>query len=279
MTFESDVPPVLREQLAHAERVLAAAGSPTPRDDALALLGALLGAPIAFLRMQSDTRMSQTDVQAYASWTARRAAGEAIPHITGHLAFMGLDLSVGPDTPLLPSGAQRIVEVALERARHHAPGDLSAAEIGTGCGAIALALSAFEPRFARIYAFDPSPDSLRTATANGERYLLNLVVSWLVGHGLDAVPEPVDLIIHAQCGHAGSPAFMEVAERARARLRPGGTLICGFERGEASLAVERLRHALPDGQAWAEPLPERVVVVVQLPPTEEGDAAPSGARW
>src|SRR5215813_11293785 len=151
MAGESDVPPTVRAQLAHAERILATAGSPAPQDEALALLSSLLRMPTALL-VRSDSRMSPADVAAYAARTARRAAGEAIPHITGHLGFMGLDLTVGRNDPLIPPGAQRLVEVTLECARHSPPGNLLAVGIGTGCGAIALALAAFEPRFARIYA-------------------------------------------------------------------------------------------------------------------------------
>src|SRR5262249_24862190 len=103
MAGESDVPPTVRAQLAHAERILATAGSPAPQDEALALLSSLLRMPTALL-VRSDSRMSPADVAAYAARTARRAAGEAIPHITGHLGFMGLDLTVGRNDPLDPAG-------------------------------------------------------------------------------------------------------------------------------------------------------------------------------
>src|SRR5262249_39401806 len=157
-----------------------------------------LGVPAAPLLARSDIPMSQADVQTYAGWIARRAGGEAIPNITGHLRFMGLDLSVGRDVPLLHPGAQRLVSVALDCARHGASGpsgEFSGGEIGTGCGALALALAAFEPRFTRIYAVDGSASSLRMAESNGARYLLNLVITWLEGEDLDAVPERVDLIV------------------------------------------------------------------------------------
>ncbi len=274
MAIESDVPPIVGAQLAHAERILATAGSSAPHDEAFALLSSLLGVPTALLDARSESRMSQSDVETYASWVARRSTGEAIPHITGHLAFTGLDLTIGRDTPLVPSGAQRLVGIALERARHHAPGELAAAEIDTGCGAIALALAAFEPRFTRIYAVDPSPVALQTAAANGARYLLNLVISWVEGDGLDAVPEPVDLIVCGQCGDATSPQFARLLEQAPTKLRPGGALVCGLDSAQEALAAESLERAFGGAQVWVELPSDGVVVVVALAPRPSGgDAA------
>jgi len=142
--------------------------------------------------------MRPLDAKAYAAWVARRAAGEALARITGRLEFMGMDITIGRDSPLAPAGAQQLVETALQWARRQAPGELWAAELSAGCGASALALAALEPRFMRIYAVESSLPTLETARDNGARYLLNLVMSWLQGEGLDAVPEPSDLIVCGQ---------------------------------------------------------------------------------
>jgi methylase of polypeptide subunit release factors len=95
-----------------------------------------------------------------------------------------------------------------------------AAEINASWSAIALA--ALEPRFTRVYAMELSPAALETARANGARYLLNLVISWLDGERLDAVPEPVDLIVCAQ------PGWVNL-ESVTAKLRPSGVLICAVD--------------------------------------------------
>jgi release factor glutamine methyltransferase len=273
MAMQPPAQPTVRAQLDHAEHVLASAGLSTPREDALALLGTLLGVPTAMLLVAPDRAMSPADVELYASWIACRAAGEATPHITGHLAFMDLDLIVGRTTPLVPGYAARLVELALESARRAGPAELLAADLGTGCGAVALALAALEPRFIRIYAVDPSLDALRTAAANGARYLLNLVIAWLEGEGLDVVPEPADLIVRAYCGQADASLFARLLARAPARLRPGGALVCGFEHEQDGAAAELLRQALPEAHVWAEAQPDGVIVVAQLPPSSTGDAA------
>jgi precorrin-6B methylase 2 len=273
MAGESDVPPTVGAQLAHAKRLLVTAGSSAPGDEALALLSSLLGIPTALLA-QSEGRMSPSQVETYTAWTVRRAAGEALSPLTGHLAFLGLDLTVSSNDPLLPPGAQRLVEVALACARRYPPGDLLAAEIGTGCGAIALALAAFEPRFARIYAIEPSATALETASANGARYLLNLVVSWQEGDGLLVVPEPVDLIVCGQLGNTRSPQFQQLLELAPAKLRSGGALLGGLASVHERLASERFARALPGAQIWGEPLVDGVsVTIAQLPRPARGDAA------
>lgn len=265
-------------QLVHAERVLAAAGSAAPWNEATELLSYALDMPISVLLAQPAKRLRPEDVRRYACLVRRRVAGEALARITGHVAFMGLDLAIGRADPLIPADAERRAQIALDWGRHHAPGELAAAEIGTGCGAIALALAALEPRFARIYAVDPSAAALQTAATNGARYLLNLVISWLAGEGLDVLPEPVDLVIYSQrdpesaaggrserAAEVVSLRDMHLLKQAPAKLRPGGALIWGLERARESEILALLDLAFPDAQVWVDPLTgEDVIAVVQL---------------
>lgn len=283
-----DVTPTCGAQLVHAERVLAAAGSPAPWQDAIELLSYALDAPIPVLLAQPAKRLRPADVRRYASLVGRRTAGEVLPRITGRVAFMGLDLAIGPADPLIPADAERRTQIALEWARHHAPGELTSAEIGTGCGAIALALAALEPRFARVYAMDRSAAALQTATANGARYLLNLVISWLAGEDLDVVTEPVDLIV---CGRldrglpvdglgeyaagGASPREMRLLKQAPSKLRPGGALIWGLDRRREAETLALIGHAFPEAQVWIDPQPaEGIIAVVQLSAQPPGGAMP-----
>jgi release factor glutamine methyltransferase len=245
MTSESDIPATWGEQLVRAEQVLAAAGLPAPRDEAVELLSYLLRAPGSELLGRPSSRIQQPDMEAYADWVARRAAGEALARIIGRLEFMSLDITLGRDSPVAPPGAQRLVETALHWARRRAPGELLAAEISTGCGAIALALAALEPRFTRVYAVESSLPALEAARDNGARYLLNLVISWLDGEGLDAVPEPVDLIVCAQ------PRRSDL-ERAPVKLRPGGALICAVDDAERPAFEELLVRGFTSEPIWVE---------------------------
>lgn len=255
MAGESEAPLTWGAQLARAERLLAAAGLPAPRKEAAELLSHLLSVPVSELHSRPAGPMREADALTYRGWIARRAAGEAVAHITGHLEFMGLDITIGQRGPLPPPGAQQLVETALRWARRRTPGELLAAEIGTGCGAVALALAALEPRFTHIYALDSGVETLREAHANGARYLLNLVVGWLPGAGLDAIPEPVDLIV---CGQPGWDEYALASEK----LRPGGALICTVGEGRRQLVVEALASHFATEPVWVEVEVEGHAIVV-----------------
>lgn len=275
MAFEPGVSLTWGAQLAHAERVFAAAGTPAPRNEAIELLGSLLGAPTALLRAQPAGAMSQRDAERFSGWVSRRAKGEEIPHITGRLLFMGLELSVERDSPLPALGTQRLVEIALQLARSRSSGDLLAANIGAGCGAVALTLASLEPRFSRIYAVEASETGIGTATANGARYLLNLIVSWRAGDGLDSVPEPVDVMVFGQLDQR-STSMTRLLELASAKVRPGGALICAVADEWSVAASELLACALPGASIWGDSQSgEPAIIVAQLPNTPV--AEPSGA--
>lgn len=255
MANESYIPLTRGAQLTRAERILAAAGSLAPRREAAELLSHLLRVPVSDLLVQLALPMRQSDMRTYATWVMRRAAGEALPHITGHLEFMGLDIVIGQSDPLAPPGAERLVEAALQWARRRAPGELLATELGTGCGVITLALAALEPRFTHIYAVDPSPSALGAAHANGARYLLNLVITWLEGARLDVVPEPVDLIVCGQHDWAD-------LEHAPEKLRPGGALICAVDDAGRPAMDELLVRSFHFAPVWVEAQGDGPAIVV-----------------
>jgi release factor glutamine methyltransferase len=89
------------------------------------------------------------------------------------------------------------VEAALAEARARlARGAVPlAADIGTGSGAIALALAALEPRLPRVYATDRSAEALALAAANARRLGVAERVTFLEGDLLAPLPEPVDLLL------------------------------------------------------------------------------------
>jgi precorrin-6B methylase 2 len=272
MAGEADTSLTWGAQLAYGERILAEAGSPEPRREAAELLSRLVGMPAPLLDERPATLMSAVDARRYASWVARRAGGVPIPYITGHLEFMGLDITVRWDSPLVPTGAQLLVETALQWARSRTPDGLIAAEVGAGCGAITLALAALEPRWSRIYAVDAASEALAMARENGARYLLNLVITWIEGGGLDALPEPVDLIV---CGRTGNgqrveqtPLFNAPAlAQLSALLKPGGALMCALSDGKRLAAIALLAQALPTAHLWTTPVSNGAfIVVAQLPP-------------
>lgn len=291
MAGELDISPTWGSQLARAERILAEAGVPAPHQEAAELLRCVLGAPVAMVMAKPTEPMRPGDASTYAAWVARRAGGVPMPYITGHLDFMGLDITIGWESPLPAPGTPRLVEMALEWARSRAPDELVAVEIGAGCGAVSLALAALEPRFTHIYAVDASPEALAVARVNGARYLMNLVIDWIEGEELDMVPEPVDLIVcgkfgarpptigdspNATAARAGMSRISERCARmftqAPTKLRPGGALICAVADAHRSL-VTGLLQGWSAAPVWAD-MPESglAIVVAELPRDVERDA-------
>jgi len=146
--------------------------------------------------MAHDTDPLTTDDAATLQVLAqRRLAGEPLAYITGSKAFFGLDLQVSPDVLVPRPDTETLVDWALKvlsTATSSAPRVL---DLGTGSGAIALALKATRPAL-DVWASDMSPAALAMAQANAQR--LQLEVTFNQGPWLAALPSdtpPFDCIV------------------------------------------------------------------------------------
>jgi release factor glutamine methyltransferase len=208
---------------------LAAAGVPHAYSDAAVLLQWAAHLPATRFRADPGIELTSEAYATFANWVARRSVGEPVAYITGHKSFMGLDLIVDKRVLIVRPLTRLVAEVALEWARLRPKGALVAADIGTGVGALAIALAVLEPRFERIYASDYSADALDVARANGARYGLDGRVVWLEGDLLEPIPEPVDLIV------ANLPYVPQTTPAAGAEFEPS----VAFYGGDDGLALLR----------------------------------------
>ena len=189
------------EALARAAGWLRAAGDATADLDAQVLLGHVTGeARRAALLAYPERTLAQQDAAAYARLVSRRAAGEPVAYLVGHREFMGLDFLTDPRALIPRPETELLVEAALGEARARLERDGAAqppivADVGTGTGAIALALAALEPRLTRIYATDISADALALARENAAWLGLGERITFLLGDMLAPLPEPVDLLL------------------------------------------------------------------------------------
>jgi release factor glutamine methyltransferase len=169
----------------------------TPDLDAALLLGHVLEVGRALLLAYPERSLAQDQVGSYRALIERRLAGEPVAYLTGHKEFMGLDFSTDARALIPRPETELLVEAALATARARlARGETPlAVDIGTGSGAIALALAALEPRLPRIYATDLSPEALALAAANASRLAVADRVTFLQGDLLAPLPEPVDLLL------------------------------------------------------------------------------------
>ena len=159
------------ERTATIGAVLRAAGkalssSETSELDAQVLLARVLGAERAFLFAHPEQVLADAHIGKFRSMIERRAAGEPIAYITGVKGFYDIDLLVTPAVLIPRPETELLLEEAL-RLSDDRP-KLTAADIGTGSGALAVTFARQRPA-ATVYATDISADALAIARKNAER--------------------------------------------------------------------------------------------------------------
>ncbi|MCU1133662.1 peptide chain release factor N(5)-glutamine methyltransferase [Stenotrophomonas maltophilia] len=257
MSFQPE--PTLRQVVADASARL---GGIDARHEAELLLLHVLDRPRSWLFAHATDPLAADDQAAFETLLARRVAGEPVAYLTGRRGFWTLDLEVDPATLIPRPETELLVELALERL----PPDqaLQLADLGTGSGAIALALASERPR-AQVLATDASTGALAVAARNAARHELGNVRFAEGGHDWYAPLQGVrfDLIAsnppyiasddpHLEQGDLrfepstalasgmdGLDDIRRIVDGGQAHLRPGGWLLIehGWEQGAAIRAL------------------------------------------
>jgi release factor glutamine methyltransferase len=198
---------------------------------------------------------ARAQLQAHAT---RRAAGEPLAYITGHKEFYGLVLQVDARVLDPRADTETLVDWALE-VLPTAP-QARIVDLGTGSGAIALALKHNRPQW-QVHALDYSTDALEVARCNAAR--LELAVQFHQGAWLEGLQETFALIVSnppyiaendahlaaltfeplqaLASGTDGLDDIRTIIQQAPTRLLPGGWLLLehGFDQAEAVRALLR----------------------------------------
>ena len=194
----------VRDALDGAVTAIAAAGCETPRLDAELLLAHVLDVPRERLLLDRDLVVAGTAVRALQDAVRRRAVErEPVAYIVGRRGFRRLDLAVDRRALLPRPESELLVECGLAL-----PRGASVLDLGTGSGAIALALKD-ERADLTVTGSDVSEDALDLARANARR--LGLDVRWVRADLLGGLPDAFDAVL------ANLPY---VAESDRAALAP-----------------------------------------------------------
>lgn len=227
------------------------------RLDAQLLLGHLMDRPRTWLIAHDDVTLDVNVASAFRLQLARRAAGEPLAYLVGEREFHGLTLQVTPAVLVPRPETELLVDWALERlVPLQAP---RLADLGTGSGAIALALAHRRPD-ASIVACDRDAAALAQAQANAIR--LGIAMQFASGSWWEAVPgQQFDLVVsnppyiaaddphlsalaheplHALTpGGDGLQALRQIIAGAGAHLRPGAWLLLehGYDQGPAVRAM------------------------------------------
>ncbi|HXH04604.1 MAG TPA: peptide chain release factor N(5)-glutamine methyltransferase [Candidatus Competibacteraceae bacterium] len=234
--------------------------SNSPRADAELLLAHALSKPRSFLRAWPEHTSAPAELATFRELLARRRAGEPVAYLLGEREFWSLPLAVTPATLIPRPETELLVELALARLPPERP--LRVADLGTGSGAIALAIARERP-YAQVVATDVAADTLAVAQHNAHRLRLTNVVwrqgSWcapLAGERFDLIVsnppylaaddphltlgdlpfEPRRALV---AGHDGLDAIRAIVAQAPSHLLPGGWLLLehGYDQGERVLAL------------------------------------------
>jgi release factor glutamine methyltransferase len=223
----------VRDALDSAVTALGAAGCETPRLDAEVLLAAAMGVSRAAIVANPSAELEPDQAWQFADWARRRRGREPVAYILGVKGFRRIDLRVDPRVLIPRPETEHLVEAALDL-----PHGARVVDVGTGSGAVALALKDERPDL-EVIATDVSSDALDVARANARR--LGLDVSLLEGDLLSSVTGKVDAVI-------SNPPYVAEHERASlppdvARHEPHGALFAGAD------GLDLIRRLIPEALA------------------------------
>ena len=183
---------ILKQALSHAKVVLMANNIEDASLESEILLRHTLKISKTGLYLETDRKLSPEQEENFWQLVKRRLNGEPTAYITGHREFYGLDFYVDSRVLIPRPESETLVEKALNHARNYPISSI--ADIGTGCGAIAISLALHLPQ-TKIYATDLSTAALDVALINCRRHGVTDSVSLLEGDMLGPLPESIDLII------------------------------------------------------------------------------------
>jgi release factor glutamine methyltransferase len=150
--------PTVQTVLESAVSQLTRAGVPNPRVDAELLVGHVLDLNRGQVQSKAitDAALAEADASRIAELVERRAAREPLQHITGRAPFRQLNLAVGPGVFVPRPETEQVVQFAIDALRAVSLSEPVGVDLGTGSGAIALAMATEVPH-ARVYGVEVSP--------------------------------------------------------------------------------------------------------------------------
>lgn len=263
--------PTLRYELETARKALSAAGVPDSGIEAEALLRFVLGWERSRFLAEvygGGARLFPDRRERLRASLARRLGGEPLAYIVGTREFYGLNLRVDERVLIPRQETELLVDAALDRIEASTAARPLAIDVGTGSGAIALALAA-NSRAARVIATDVSARALAVARRNAAALGLSDRIGFVRCDMLDAARGAADLIISnppyipsadmanlqaeikreprlaLDGGADGLDPFRRLARRAARTLAPGGALIVELMPSQMDAAESIARASIP----------------------------------
>jgi len=263
----------LKQALSHAQRIFVANNIEDARLESELLLRYTLNISQTQLYIDLNRELSPEQEKTFRHLIKRRLNGEPTAYITAHCEFYGLDFHVDPNVLIPRPESELLVEKALQLTQHRS--EASIAEIGTGCGAIAISLALNLPQ-AKIYATDISAPALKVARTNCQKHGVINRVRLLPGDMLDPLPEPVDLIVAnlpyvkeselparssvsfeprlaLNGGPDGLDRIRQLSRQLNNKLHPGGYLLLEIGQGQEKAVTTLLSRLFPSAKIEVTP--------------------------
>ena len=264
----------LKEALRKAETIIASQNIPDAHIEAELLLRHSLGMEKVELYTRLDQPLSFSESERFWGLVRQRLRHEPTAYITKQCQFYGIDFYVDSRALIPRPESELLVEITLEFVRQRFPAGeaFSLVDVGTGSGALAIAVALHLPQ-ANVYAVDVSAEALEVARINCEKHGVTEQVHLLLGDMLESLPEPVTVILAnlpyvtdveipqlmpeirdfepvvALAGGAdGLEKVRRLLPQAKERLLPGGLLLMEIGQGQGTVAVALARSYFPAGQ-------------------------------
>lgn len=186
MSIDHSVENTIRNAVAKLQE----SGSDSPSLDAAVLLCHALSKPRSFLLTWPEKILEPAQRDAFQELLKRRLKGEPIAYITGEREFWSLPLKVSPSTLIPRPDTERLVEIALDKAALN-QGDIL--DLGTGTGAIALALASELPQ-RKVWGVDLKTDAQQLAQSNAQALSLNNT-EFLAGSWFEPIPDGTEFAL------------------------------------------------------------------------------------
>ncbi len=252
----------LKECLNCGRETLAASDILYPSLESEVLLRQALKLSRVQLYLDFDLELNRGQQETFWRLVKRRLKGEPTAYISGHREFYGLDFAVTSGVLIPRPETELLVEKTVSLAKNHDSPVI--ADIGTGCGAIAISLALELPR-AKIYATDISALSLEIAQANCLKHEVTDRVSLLQGNMLESLHESVDFIVSnppyvkekeisddsfepvlaLNGGADGLDLIRRLCHQLDGKLRPGGYLLLEIGQGQKKAVINLLDSLFP----------------------------------
>ena len=250
------------EARARGLAVLRAAAVPRPALDADVLLAHVAGVGKEVLVAHPEAELPPAAALRYDALVARRAAGEPVAYLRGYKEFYGVTFSVDPRV-LIPRPE---TEILVDAVREFAAGrPLTVVDVGTGSGAVAIALARHEPLL-RIIATDVSADALVVACENAAANGVAARIDFRQGDLLTPITERLD-IVAANLPYLRADALDDLSgDRASLAFEPRTATVAGDDGLDLiRRAVADLSRVLaPGGAAFFECDPPQIAALRSL---------------